>query len=168
MTSHALITTLRYTASLIEDLLREGYSYVLTARFQTDLLKRRFLRYRQMSGGRFLIGLRELGKIADDIDACMLDPEVVQVSAVIAGYAARKVIVDRSKCLECKEMAVSTSEIEEMENENGYLVKLSRGRLLVPTTDLRHRISKSFAILDLCQHLHEILFFRKEWLSKLR
>ena len=44
-TSHALITTLRCTASLIEDLLSEGYSYVLTARFQTDPLERRFSRY---------------------------------------------------------------------------------------------------------------------------
>ena len=43
-TSLALITTLRCTASLIEDLLREGYSYVLTARFQTDPLERRFSR----------------------------------------------------------------------------------------------------------------------------
>ena len=50
-------------------------------------------------------------------------------------------------------MAVSTSGIEEMENENEYLQKLSRGGLLIPTTDLRHHIAKSFAILDLCQHL---------------
>ena len=191
-TSHALITTLRCTASLIEDLLREGYAYVLTARFQTDPLERRFSRYRQMSGGRFLIGLRELqcsvkiisslikegidfwkekvrpsndqtesiswlnaelDKITDDIDCCMLDPEAVQVSAFIAGYAARTVIVNRSKCSTCEEMAVSTSGIEEMEGENDYLLNVSRGGLLVPTTDYRHYIAKSFAILDLCQHL---------------
>ena len=193
-TSHALVTTLRCTASLIEDLLQEGYLYVLTARFQTDPLERRFSRYRQMSGGRFLIGLRELESserilsisslikegvdfwnedvrpsddqteaiswlnskldaVADDIDSCMLNPDAVQVSAVIAGYAARKVIVDRSKCDECKEMALASSGIEEMENENNYLRKLSRGGLLIPTTDLRHHIAKSFAILDLCQHL---------------
>ena len=89
-----------------------------------------------MSGGRFLIGLRELesseqilcisslikegvdfwkedvrpntdqtgaiswlntklDEIADDINSCMLDPDAVQVSAVVAGYAARKVIVGR-------------------------------------------------------------------------
>ena len=40
-----------------------------------------------------------------------------------------------------------------MENENSYLRKLSRGGLLIPSTDLRHHIAKSFAILDLCQHL---------------
>ena len=193
-TSQALVTTLRCTASLIEDLLDEGYEYVLTARFQTDPLERRFSRYRQMSGGRFLIGLRELecseriiaitslikasvdfwnedvrpdeeqvehiawlnlelDKISDDIDTCMLDANAIQVSAVIAGYAARKVIVERSECVECKEMAVSTDAIEDMETENNYLKKLSRGGLIIPTTDLRHYIAKSFAILDLCQHL---------------
>ena len=193
-TSHALVTTLRCTASLIEDLLREGYSYVLTARFQSDPLERRFSRYRQMSGGRFLIGLRELesserilsisslikegvdfwkedvrpsndqteaiswlnsklDEVADEIDTCMLNPDAVEVSAVIAGYAARKVVVDRSKCAKCKEMALASSEIEKMENENNYLQNLSRGGLLIPTTDLRHHIAKSFAILDLCQHL---------------
>ena len=44
---------------MIEDLLDEGYDYVLTARFLTDFLERRFSRYRQMSGGRFLVALRE-------------------------------------------------------------------------------------------------------------
>ena len=34
----------------------------------------------------------KLDAVADDIDSCMLNPDAVQVSAVIAGYAARKVI----------------------------------------------------------------------------
>ena len=38
----------------------EGYGYVLTSRFQSDPLERRFSQYRQMSGGRFLVGLREV------------------------------------------------------------------------------------------------------------
>ena len=59
-TASALTTTLRCTADLIEDLLDEDYSFVLTARFQTDPLERIFSQYRQMSGGRFLVGLREL------------------------------------------------------------------------------------------------------------
>ena len=59
-TAHALIVTLRCTANLIEELLADGFRYVLTARFQTDPLERRFSRYRQMSGGRFLVGLREV------------------------------------------------------------------------------------------------------------
>ena len=59
-TSKALTTTLRASASLIEDLLSEGYDYVLTARFQTDPLELRYSKYRQMSGGRFLVSLCEV------------------------------------------------------------------------------------------------------------
>ena len=48
--------TLKFHASLIEDLLAEGYDFT---RFQSDPLERRFSRYRQMRGGRFLVVLRE-------------------------------------------------------------------------------------------------------------
>ena len=57
----ALVITLRCIASLTEDLLMEKKcKYVLTSRFQTDCLESRFSTYRQMSGGRFLFGLREM------------------------------------------------------------------------------------------------------------
>lgn len=59
-TSHALITTLRGTSSLIRDLKEEGYNYVLTVRFQNDPRVRHFSKYIQMSGGRFLESLREV------------------------------------------------------------------------------------------------------------
>lgn len=59
-TGSALKRTLRCTASLIEDLLAEEYNYVLTSRFQSDPLERRYSQYRQMSGGRFLVGLKEV------------------------------------------------------------------------------------------------------------
>ena len=59
-TSSAMIATLRAQASLMEDLLAEGYEYVLVARFQSDPLETRFSQYRQMSGGRFLVGLTEV------------------------------------------------------------------------------------------------------------
>ena len=59
-TSHALITTLRSSAMLIEELLDDGYNFVLTAKFQSDPLELRFSKYRQMSGGRFLVSLLEV------------------------------------------------------------------------------------------------------------
>ena len=46
--------------ALIEELLDEGYRYILTSRFQSDPLERRFGQYRQMGGGRFLVGLRDV------------------------------------------------------------------------------------------------------------
>ena len=51
--------TLKYHASLIEDLVAEGYDFIMTSRFQSDPLERRLGQYRQMSGGKFLVGLRE-------------------------------------------------------------------------------------------------------------
>ena len=59
-TSNALRRTLRCHAALLEDLFQDGYQFVLTARFQSDPLERRFGQYRQMSGGRFLVGLKEI------------------------------------------------------------------------------------------------------------
>ena len=51
--------TLLCHAALIEELLDEGYRYILTSSFQRDSLERRFEQYRQMSGGGFLVGLRD-------------------------------------------------------------------------------------------------------------
>ena len=58
-TSNAIVRTLRGQASLLEDLLPEGYDFILTARLQSDPLERRFGQYRQMSGGRFLVSLKD-------------------------------------------------------------------------------------------------------------
>ena len=59
-TRAALTRTLRCHAALIEDLLNCGYAFVLTSRFQSDPIERRFGQYRQMSGGRFLISLKDV------------------------------------------------------------------------------------------------------------
>ena len=52
---------------LIDELLNDGYDYILTARLQSDPIERRFSQYRQMSGGRFLVSLREVRNTADFI-----------------------------------------------------------------------------------------------------
>ena len=54
-----MIQTLRCQASLIEYLFDDGYDFVLTARFQSDPLERRFGQYRQISGGLLLVGLKD-------------------------------------------------------------------------------------------------------------
>ena len=46
-------------ASLIEDLFSDGYKFVLTACFQSDSVEKRFGHYLQMSGKRFLVGLKD-------------------------------------------------------------------------------------------------------------
>ena len=59
-TSNALIRTLKAQAMLIDELLNNGYDYVLMRKLQSDPLEKRFSQYRQMSGGRFLVSLREV------------------------------------------------------------------------------------------------------------
>ena len=44
----------------MEELLDEGYKYILTSSLQSDPLERGFGQYRQMGGGRFLVGLRDV------------------------------------------------------------------------------------------------------------
>ena len=59
-TFQALIKTLHEQAQLMTELLQEGYLYVIPAKLQTDPLEKRFSQYRQMSGGNFLVSLREV------------------------------------------------------------------------------------------------------------
>ena len=60
-TTKALMTTLiRATAALAYDLLNESYEYVLTSKFQSDFLERRYGNLRSMSAGRFLVSLTEV------------------------------------------------------------------------------------------------------------
>ena len=47
-------------ASLIEDLLSDGSKFMLTARFQSDSIEKRFGQYCQMTGGRILVGLKDV------------------------------------------------------------------------------------------------------------
>ena len=55
-TAKALMRTLRRQASLVKDSFDDGYDFILTAPFQSDLLERRFGQYKQMIGCRFLVG----------------------------------------------------------------------------------------------------------------
>ena len=59
-TSYVLVLTLCAQSGLIKELLFEGYDFVITSRLQSDPIERRFSQYRQMSGGRFLVSLREV------------------------------------------------------------------------------------------------------------
>ena len=60
-TANALVWTLRSQAMLISELLDvDKYEYVVPRRLQSDPIECRFSQYRQMSGGRFLVSLREV------------------------------------------------------------------------------------------------------------
>ena len=55
---NTFVRVLKYHTSLIEDLFAEGYDFIMTSRFQSDPLERRFSHI-QMSGGSFLVGLKK-------------------------------------------------------------------------------------------------------------
>lgn len=60
-TAHAIVGTVRGQIELIKELLtNDGFGYVLTSRLQSDPVERRISQYRQMSGGRFLVSLKDV------------------------------------------------------------------------------------------------------------
>ena len=56
----------------IDELLIDGYDYILTARLQSNPIERRFPQYRQMSGGRFTVSLREVRNTERILSCCSL------------------------------------------------------------------------------------------------
>ena len=59
-TKSAVVTILRAQADLIDGLTDDAYKFVKTAKFQSDPIEKRFSQYRQMSGERFLVSLRDV------------------------------------------------------------------------------------------------------------
>ena len=55
-----MVLTLQAQAHLVSDLLQEGYEFDIPAKFQSDPLEQRFSKYRQISGGNFLVSLRKI------------------------------------------------------------------------------------------------------------
>ena len=189
-TCKALITTLRGQAMLMQELLDDGYEYVLTRRFQSDPLENRFSQYRQMSGGRFLVSLREVysserilkcrsllkeniniwdedlkpqqknensslldvlsGYDSEIYDLC-LSADSREVAYSIAGYVVKK-ILKRFDCGICSGLMIGNdTEIK----ENHYLNLLSRGGLIIPSTQIAEFICSCFAILDFADNFIE-------------
>ena len=107
-TSNALVLTLKSHAMLVKDLLAEGYEFVMTRRLQSDPIEHRFSQYRQMSGGRFLVSLREV-QSSERILACR---SLLKIG--IDSWNFCNISVDAEKLDEFME-ELSTYEIEIME-----------------------------------------------------
>ena len=86
-TTSAFVRTLKCHASLIEDLLAEGYDFIMASRFQKGPLERRFGQYRQMSGGRFLVGLREATSSEKTIKLKTLLKDDIDISNIMDSNA---------------------------------------------------------------------------------
>ena len=133
-TSYALVTTLRAQVLLVEELLDDGYDYVMMARFQSDPLERRFSQYRQMSGGRFLVSLREVNNserilqcrslLKEDIDFWEEDigkEKVTMISDTFSQY-----LVEHSN--DISEATISNDSIEVATDIAGYIAKKLKER----------------------------------------
>ena len=59
-TFNALTLTLRSQSMMIRDLFADGFKFLRCRQLQSDPIERRFSQYRAMSGGRFLVSLREV------------------------------------------------------------------------------------------------------------
>ena len=102
------------------------------------------LRRENMDESSLILVDDELNALSSDLESCILNEEGVEVAAVIAGYIS-KVIFDKSKCEVCKTLL---TKVKYDSSKFNYLNKLSRGELVIPSIDLLHSVSKSFAVLD--------------------
>ena len=74
--------------------IEEGYEFVLTSRFQSDPIERQFAQYRQMSGRRFLVGLKHVTSLEKIIKIKNLLKEKTNIDHNV------KVTVDNDEKLE--------------------------------------------------------------------
>ena len=150
-TSKAFSFTLRSQAMLIDELLDEdGYDFILTTRLQSDALERRFSRYRQMSGGRFLVSLREVMN-SERILACrsLIKEDInfweENISAKVEIDAEKVEEALESRRNEIMECTLNDPSSEVATSISGYVAKKlkkkskctqCKGSLSVPRTDL--------------------------------
>ena len=177
-TSNILITTLEGTACLLEDLFSEGYQYVLTSRFQTDPLEKHFGKYRQMSGGRFLVSLREVQStekilcmkslIKEDINSwderVKYDSDIKHRKEEFMqklSYLSNE-IQESELCQDSCEVASNVAKLkcnvcETLLKSNKisseYIKIMSRGGLTEPSQSLADYVCAGFAILDTTKDL---------------
>ena len=61
-------------------------------------------------------------------------------------------MIKKTKCVTCRAFLTSSSTDSLLENYD-YLMKLSRKGLTIPSVDLTHYVSKSFAMLELSENI---------------
>ena len=131
-TNVAMVQTLRCQAALIEDLLSEGYKYVLTAKFQSDPLERRYGQYRQMSGGRFLVSLKDVSRSENILKIKTLVKEGFDVTPSLKvqedySHAEENLLFDVDQCLgDVESIQLGEESRQISDNIAGYLSHKTR------------------------------------------
>ena len=62
-------------------------------------------------------------------------------------------MIKRTSCLDCRSCLIYNTANQYASECFEYLSTLSRGALTQPATDLTHYVSKSFAMLELCEYI---------------
>ena len=147
-TSSALQRTLLCHASLIEDLLDEGYDFVLTSRFQSDPIERRFGQYRQMSGGRFLVNLKDVTNSENILKIKSLVKEGIDLEEL---KEKENDSVDfKLKLVEIDFSSIKLSDdLQEVANYiAGFVAKKLAKKLITPTLSSSEYVVESFTMID--------------------
>ena len=178
-TNGALVRTLQCHAAILDDLLESSaYDFVLMARLQSDPLEKRYGQYRQMSGGRFLVSLREvvcsenilkmksLLKEGCDINEAkcntpdvehslnLIDEKIRNISDdnLTLNQQSREVVVYVAGYISRQIMPYLQDCCSELLqgtcDDSSYLKILSRGGLKSPSQPLSDYVSQCFALLD--------------------
>ena len=122
-TSSAFKQIINCHASLIEDLLNDGYKFFMTARFQSDLSVRRFGQYRQVNGGRFLVSLKDVlcsehikfkSLVKEGIDICNSDVNKTN---------DQKIILNKLQCSTLNNVSLTEDSREVTFYIAGYIAK---------------------------------------------
>ena len=150
-TGSALARALLCLALLIEDLLGEGYHFVLTSKFQSDPSERRFGQYQEMNGGRFLVGLRDVTSFEEIIKIKSLLKEDLDIDNVKVENANDEQLVD---CLVIQALRPVLQNIlcckehwsENLVPENSDFSYLQI--LTIPSINLINYVCTAFVILD--------------------
>ena len=99
----------------------------------------------------FQLFRQELSYLASHLDCCMLDASSRDVSVIVAGYIAKK-LIEKSCCLHYK-LPFAGEECKAFAIDFDYLLKLSHGGLILPAVDLTQFVAKLLAILETAQNI---------------
>ena len=93
---------------------------------------------------------KDLQDVSVELENTSLEQNSIEVAAVVSGYIAKKMI-KKTKCSDCRVLLTFNSGRGPIPETYDYLLKLSRGGLTLPASDLTDYVCKSFAMLELCE-----------------
>ena len=88
----------------------------------------------------------EVDSIATEILESSLNQESIQLSVMVSGYIAKK-LIERMQCDACKYILLSKD--GHVEVDDSYIKLISRGGLYTPSKELSDFVSHAFAALDI-------------------